>query len=38
MEKVEKTRLIDCNEVAKELGVSKSFAYKMVRKLNDELK
>jgi len=26
------------NEVAQELGVSKSYAYKVVRKLNDELK
>jgi len=25
-------------EVAQELGVSKSYAYKLVRKLNDELK
>jgi len=26
------------DEVAKELGVSKSYAYKLVKKLNDELK
>jgi len=25
-------------DVAKELGVSKSYAYKLIRKLNDELK
>lgn len=31
-------RFITSAEVAKELGVSKSFAYKVVRQLNDELK
>lgn len=35
---MEKTRFITSDEVAKELGVSKSFAYKVVRSLNDELK
>lgn len=33
-----KNRLITSEEVAKDLGVSKSFAYKVVRQLNDELK
>lgn len=31
-------RFITSEEVARELGVSKSFAYKVVRQLNDELK
>lgn len=33
-----KPRLITPVEVALELGVSKSYAYKVVRQLNDELK
>lgn len=32
------TTFIRVDEVAKELGVSKSYAYKVVRKLNTELK
>lgn len=32
------TTFIRVDEVAKELGVSKSYAYKVVRKLNAELK
>ncbi len=32
-----KSRFITSSEVAEELGVSKSFAYKVVRQLNDEL-
>ena len=35
---MEKSRFITSSEVAEELGVSKSFAYKVVRQLNDELK
>ncbi len=35
---MEKSRFITSKEVAEELGVSKSFAYKVVRQLNDELK
>ena len=31
-------KFINSTEVAQELGVSKSFAYKVVRQLNDELK
>lgn len=33
-----KTKFITPTEIAQELGVSKSFAYKIVRQLNDELK
>ena len=29
---------LSVDEVAKELGISKSYAYKIVHKLNDELK
>jgi hypothetical protein len=32
------TLLIKADEIAKELGVSKPYAYKLVKKLNDELK
>lgn len=35
---MQKTRLITTEEISNELGISKSFAYKMVRQLNDELK
>lgn len=31
-------RFIRADEVAKELGISKPYAYKLIRKLNDELK
>ena len=31
-------RFIRVDEVAQELGISKSYAYKIVRKLNDELR
>ncbi len=34
---MEKSRFITTAEVAEELGISKSFAYKIIRKLNDEL-
>ncbi|CAK7017700.1 MAG: hypothetical protein PEGG_00722 [Paraeggerthella hongkongensis] len=30
-------RLIGANEVAEQLGMSKAYAYKVIRKLNDEL-
>ena len=30
--------LIKADEIAQELGVSKQYAYKLVQKLNDELK
>lgn len=32
------SRFIRADEVAKELAVSKPYAYKLIRKLNDELK
>lgn len=32
------TSFMSVNEVAEELGISKSYAYKIVHKLNDELK
>lgn len=32
------TSFMSVDEVAKELGISKSYAYKIVHKLNDELK
>ena len=35
---MEKSKFITSIEVAQELGVSQSFAYKVVRQLNDELK
>lgn len=35
---MQKTRLITPDEVARELGISKSFAYKIVRQMNKELK
>lgn len=35
---MEKSKFVTSGEVAQELGVSKSFAYKVVRQLNDELK
>lgn len=35
---MEKSKFITTVELANELGVSKSFAYKIVRQLNDELK
>ncbi len=35
---MEKSKFITAEEMSKELGVSKPFAYKVVRKLNDELK
>ena len=31
-------KFIRANEVAKELGISKPYAYKLIRKLNDELR
>lgn len=31
-------RFIRADEIAKELGISKPYAYKLIRKLNDELK
>ncbi|MFI3326371.1 MAG: helix-turn-helix domain-containing protein [Clostridia bacterium] len=34
---MEKSKFITPTEVATELGVSKSFAYKLVRRLNEEL-
>ncbi|MEG1993915.1 MAG: helix-turn-helix domain-containing protein, partial [Oscillospiraceae bacterium] len=33
-----KNNFMKVEEVAKELGVSKSFAYKVMQQLNDELK
>ena len=35
---MEKSKFVSTEEVANELGVSKSFAYKIVRQMNDELK
>ena len=35
---MESTSFMKVDEVAQELGVSKSYAYKIVQKLNDELK
>ncbi len=35
---MQKTKLIATAEIAQELGVSQSFAYKLVRELNTELK
>lgn len=35
---MENTSFIKVDEVAQELGISKSYAYKIVQKLNDELK
>lgn len=35
---MESTSFLRVNEVAHELGVSKSYAYKIVQKLNTELK
>ena len=32
-----KNYMMNANDVAKELGVSKGHAYKMIRKLNEEL-
>lgn len=32
------TPFIKAEEVAKELGVSKTYAYKLIRQLNDELR
>ena len=32
------TMFMDVNEVAEQLGVSKPYAYKLMRKMNDELK
>ena len=32
------TQFIRAEEVAKELGISKSFAYKLIRQLNQELR
>ncbi len=31
-------KFIHADEVAEELGISKPYAYKLIRKLNDELK
>ena len=31
-------KFIRADEVAKELGISKPYAYKLIRKLNDELR
>lgn len=36
-EKTEKTYMITAEEVAEELGISKSHAYKILRELNKEL-
>lgn len=33
-----KDYMVGAEEVAKELGVSKGYAYKLIKKLNDELK
>ncbi len=35
---MENTLLISSGEIAAELGISKSYAYKIVKRLNDELK
>lgn len=35
---MESTRFMRVDEVAQELGISKSYAYKIVQKLNTELK
>ena len=35
---MENTSFMKVDEVAQELGISKSYAYKIVKKLNDELK
>lgn len=35
---MENTGFMKVDEVAQELGISKSYAYKIVKKLNDELK
>lgn len=35
---MENTSFMKVDEVAQELGISKSYAYKNVQKLNDELK
>lgn len=35
---MEKSKFITVTEIAEQLEVSKSFAYKLVKKLNDELK
>lgn len=35
---MEKSKFVSTEEVANELGVSKSFAYKIIRQMNDELK
>lgn len=35
---MENTSFMKVDEVARELGISKSYAYKIVQKLNDELK
>ena len=35
---MEKSKFVSTEEVANELGVSKSLAYKLIRQMNDELK
>ena len=35
---MEKTKIIRAEEVARELEVSKPYAYKLIRQLNEELK
>ena len=35
---MEKTIFVTADTVAEDLGVSKSFAYKLMKKMNDELK
>ncbi len=35
---MQKSKFITSSEVAQELGVSQSFAYKVVRQLNEELR
>ena len=35
---MENTSFMKVDEVAQELGVSKSYAYKLIRQLNEELK
>ena len=37
-DEMENTSFMRVEEVAQELGISKSYAYKIVQKLNDELK
>lgn len=34
---MDKTKMVTSTEIAKELGVSQSFAYKAIKKMNNEL-